>query len=193
MLTDTAVRNAKPGAAAIKLFDGGGLYLEVATAGGKWWRLKYRLGGKEKKISLGVYPDVSLKDARERRDDARKLIANGICPSALRKEDKAGIAADAVSFEKVAREWFSKFKENWTASHADRTIRRFDFVTMSVLRLAPMLSVRPGELRHAKWSEVDFDKAEWRIFEHLPAATTDAQRKALLPQYLDPCSLIISA
>ena len=153
MLTDTAVRNAKPGVAAIKLFDGGGLYLEVAPAGGKWWRLKYRLGGKEKRISLGVYPDVSLKDARERRDDARKLIANGIDPSQTRKEEKAGIAADAVSFEKVAREWFSKFKENWTASHADRTIRRFDFVTMSALRLAPMLFVRPGELRHAGKSE----------------------------------------
>ena len=65
-LTDKAARSAKPGAKAVKLFDGRGLYLEVAPAGGKWWRLKYRYAGKEKRLSLGVYPDVSLRDARER-------------------------------------------------------------------------------------------------------------------------------
>jgi integrase len=275
MLTDTAVRNAKPGAKAIKLFDGGGLYLEVAPAGGKWWRLKYRLGGKEKRISLGVYPDVSLKDARERRDAARKLIANGVDPSQARKEEKAEIAADAMTFEKVAREWFAKFKENWTPSHAERTMRRLEadvfpwigarpirdilapellttirrieargvietahrtlqncgqvfryavasghadrdisgdlrgaippskekhhasvtdpkdvaallrtietyqgsFVTMCALRLAPMLFVRPGELRHAEWSEIDLDKAEWRI----PAAKMKAREQHIVP------------
>ena len=65
-LTDTAIRNAKPGEKPVRLFDGGGLYLEVSPAGGKWWRLKYRFDGKEKRLSLGVYPDVSLKDARDR-------------------------------------------------------------------------------------------------------------------------------
>ena len=77
-LTDTAIRNAKPAARPLKLFDGGGLYLEVAPAGGKWWRLKYRFGGKEKRISLGVYPQVALKDARERREAARKQLAAGV-------------------------------------------------------------------------------------------------------------------
>jgi Arm DNA-binding domain len=71
-LTDTAIRNAKPGSKPTRMFDGGGLYLEVAPRGGKWWRLKYRYGGKGKRLSLGVYPDVSLKNARQRRDEARK-------------------------------------------------------------------------------------------------------------------------
>ncbi|MDP7372239.1 MAG: Arm DNA-binding domain-containing protein, partial [Nitrospinota bacterium] len=75
-LSDTAIRNAKPGDKAKKMFDGGGLYLEIAPSGGKWWRLKYRFDGKEKRLSLGVYPDVSLKNARARRDEARKLLAN---------------------------------------------------------------------------------------------------------------------
>jgi hypothetical protein len=67
-LTDTAIRNAKPGEKPIKLFDERGLYLEISPTGGKWWRLKYRFGGREKRLSLGVYPDVGLKDARDRRD-----------------------------------------------------------------------------------------------------------------------------
>ena len=71
-LTDTAVRNAKPDGKTKKLFDARGLYLEVAPAGGKWWRLKYRFGGKEKRLSLGVYPDISLKQARERRDRSKR-------------------------------------------------------------------------------------------------------------------------
>src|SRR5256885_5306578 len=72
-LTDTAIRNAKPGEKPFRLFDGGGLYLEVSPTGGKWWRLKYRFNGKEKRLSLGVYHDVSLKDARDRRDGVEEL------------------------------------------------------------------------------------------------------------------------
>src|SRR5487761_2284494 len=96
-LTNTAISNAKPGVTPngkttdkpYKMGDTGGLYLEVAPSGGKWWRLKYRFDGKEKRLSLGVYPDVSLKDARQRRDDARKLLANGIDPGENRKAVKA--------------------------------------------------------------------------------------------------------
>jgi len=84
-LTNTAVLNAKPGTKAVKLFDDRGLYLEVAPAGGKWWRHKYRFEGKEKRLSLGVYPDVGPKEARERRDDARKLLASGVDPGARRR------------------------------------------------------------------------------------------------------------
>jgi hypothetical protein len=87
-LTDTTLRSLKPGPKPRKVSDGKGLYIEVAPTGGKWWRLKYRIGGKEKRLSLGVYPDVSLRDARDRRDDARKLLARRIDPSEQRKADK---------------------------------------------------------------------------------------------------------
>jgi hypothetical protein len=88
-LTDTTIRNAKPAAKPVKLFDERGLFLLVTPAGGKWWRLKYRFEGKEKLLSLGTYPDVSLKDARERRDNARKQLADGIDPSHSRKAQKS--------------------------------------------------------------------------------------------------------
>ena len=121
-LSDTAICNAKPAKKAKKLFDGGGLYLEVALNGGKWWRLKYRFDGKEKRLSLGVYPDVSLKDARDRRDEARKLLA-----SENRKAKKAAkVERAANSFVVVAREWFAKYEPNWSANHVKRIIRRLE-------------------------------------------------------------------
>lgn len=262
VLTEIAIRNAKPGAKAIKLADERGLYLEVSPAGGKWWRLKYRLDGKEKRISLGVYPDVKLKEARERRDDMRKLLAAGIDPSQQRKTQKL-LRADrgANSFEAVAREWYAKQANTWAQAHGDRILRRFErdifphiggrpiadltarelLVTLQriesrdaietahralgacgqvfryaiatgraerdisadlrgalrpvqathfaaitdpvragellrmiddyrgtlpvccALRLAPLVFLRPGELRRAEWSEFDLDKGEWNI------------------------------
>jgi integrase len=126
-LTDTAIRKAKAGDKTRRLFDGGGLYLELAPSGGKWWRLKYRFGGKEKRLSLGVYPDVSLKDARERRDENRKLLANEIDPGEFRKTKKAATdERNSNSFEMIAREWFVKHSPNWAANHSDRTIRRLE-------------------------------------------------------------------
>ena len=108
-LTDTAIRNAKPRGKPRRLYDADGLYAEIAPTGGKWFRLKYRFNGKEKRISLGVYPDVSLKDARDRRDAARKLLANGIDPSRDRKRQKFVEANQAAStFETVTREWFEE-------------------------------------------------------------------------------------
>lgn len=130
-LTNIKIKNAKPrikpdGSTTTKpyrLSDEKGLYLEVAPNGGKWWRLKYRIGGKEKRLSLGVYPDVSLKDARERRDEFRKQIADGIDPSHTRKAEKQSIG-DQHSFETIAREWHTKFSANWTEDHAARTLTR---------------------------------------------------------------------
>ena len=87
-LTDTRIRKTKPEKKPIRLFDERGLYIEISPAGGKWWRLKYRLEGKEKRVSLGVYPEVSLKDARDRRDEARKLIADGIDPANTAKRPR---------------------------------------------------------------------------------------------------------
>jgi hypothetical protein len=87
-LTDTSIRSAKSGEKPIRLFDGGGLYLEVSPAGSKMWRLKYRFDGKEKRLAFGVYPEAPLAKAREKRDEARKLLANGIDPSEQRKATK---------------------------------------------------------------------------------------------------------
>ena len=124
-LTNTAIRNAKPGDKTIKLYDERGLYMELSPNGGKWWRLKYRYNGKEKRLSLGVYPDVSLKDARERRDDARKLVANSIDPSENRKAEKLA-KGEGNCFEVVAREWYAKYSTNWTPDHGGRIIRRLE-------------------------------------------------------------------
>ena len=260
-LTDTKIRKAKPIDKPQRLFDGGGLYVEVSPKGGKWWRLKYRYGNKEKRLSLGGYPDVSLKDARHRRDEARKQIANGVDPSEHRKAAKAlSREASANSFEVIAREWFDKQALNWAPSHSDRIIRRLErdifpwlggmpvekitapklldvvrrieqrgavetahralqncgqvfryaaatgrgdrdpsaalrgalspvkgahfasvtepeklagilrsldgyqgsFVVCCALKLAPLVFVRPGELRHAQWSDIDLGATEWR-------------------------------
>lgn len=269
-LTDTAIRNAKPGITPAgkttdkpyKMGDAGGLYLEVAPSGGKWWRFKYRFGGKEKRLSFGVYPDVTLALARQRRDDARKLLADGVDPGENRKAMNAAKTERAAnSFEVVAREWFAKNSATWADNHADKIIRRLErdifpwiggkpiaditapqllavmrrieergavetahralancgqvfryaiatgravrdpshdlkgalstvnqthraaitdpnsigellraidgyqgsFVTICALRLAPLVFVRPGELRKAEWAEIDLDKAEWNI------------------------------
>ena len=260
-LTDTKIRNAKPGEKPMRLFDERGLYLEVSPAGGKWWRLKYRFGGKEKRFSLGVYPDVTLKDARERRDAARKLLGDGIDPSENRKAIRSAQSDRASnSFEVVAREWFGKYSPGWAESHSSRVIRLFerdifpwiggrpiaevtapelltvirrienrgaletahrartncgqvlryavatgrcerdpsgdlrgalppakgkhfaattepiklagilramdgyegDLTVRCALRLAPLVFVRPGELRTAEWKDIDLDAAEWR-------------------------------
>lgn len=146
-LTDTTARNAKPGSKAVRLFDGGGLYLEVAPSGGKWWRLKYRHGGKEKRLSLGVYPETPLKDARARRDEARKLLANGIDPSAARKAAKHATAENAGnSFEAVAREWYAKFAPGWVPSHGVRIIRRFERDVFPWIGARPVAEINAPEL-----------------------------------------------
>ena len=120
-LTDVAIRQAQPRDKLRKLYDSRGLYLEIAPRGTKAWRLKYRFADKEKRISLGIYPEVSLKLARERRDEARKLLARDIDPSAYRKAQKRAKRQWARnSFEAVAREWLAKHSPNWTTRHADR-------------------------------------------------------------------------
>jgi integrase len=104
MLTEAKIRAVKATHKPLKLFDGGGLYLLVHPSGGRWWRFKYRLGGRERGISLGVYPEVGLKGARVRRDDARRLVSSGVDPSAARREQKA---AREHTFEGIAREWLA--------------------------------------------------------------------------------------
>ena len=262
-LSNTAIANAKAGEKPYSLTDERGLSLQIQPAGGKWWRFRYRFIGKAKMISFGVYPDVSLKDARERRDAARKLLADGVDPGENRKVQKAAkVERAANSFEAIAREWFVKHQPTWAASHADKIIKRLEndvfpwlggkpvaeitapdvltvlrriegrgtndtahrasgnisqvmryaiatgratrdpvpdlrgalpplrhdnfaaitepakvgellrafeafqgtFVVKSALLLAPLVFVRPGELRTALWADFDFEKAEWRYF-----------------------------
>jgi len=261
-LTDVTVRTAKPRDKPYKLSDSGGLYVEVTPAGGKRWRWKYRIEGREKLLSMGVYPDVPLVLARVRRDDARKLLANGVDPSVHRQATKLAQAeGSANSFEVIGREWFAKHQSGWAISHSSKVIARlekdvFPFIgsrpiaqiaasellkvlqrienrgaletahkarvscgqvfryaiatgrterdisadlrgalppvrtkhmssvtdpalvgpllrmlhgyegTLTVqcaLKLAPLLFVRPGELRTARWVDIDLEKAEWRF------------------------------
>lgn len=126
-LTDTAIRNAKPEDKPARLFDGGGLYLEISPSGGKLWRMKYRHGGKEKRLAFGAYPDVGLKDARERREEARKLLANGTDPGEVKKAQKAAKAERAAnSFETLAREWFGRWRTDKAESHSSKVIARLE-------------------------------------------------------------------
>ena len=259
-LSDVAVRNSKATDKPRKLSDERGLYLLVTKAG-KYWRFDYRHDGRRRTLAVGVYPDVTLAQARERRDQARALLANGADPSAVKQARKA---ATENSFEAVAREWHAKFSPGWVPHHADKIIKRFErevfpwignrpiadisapdllavlrriearnaldsahrvhqncgkvfryavatgraqrdpsgdlrgaippaverhhptitepkrvgellraiagysgsHVTRYALQLAPLVFVRPGELRKAEWSEFDLDKAEWRIPAH---------------------------
>lgn len=260
MLTDTAIRKAKPQDKAYKLADDKGLYLLINTAG-KYWRFDYRFDGKRKTLALGVYPDVTLANAREKLAEARKLLANDADPATVKKVQKASRKAlVANSFEIVAREWYAKYSTNWVESHGERILRRLEkdvfpwlgnrpmaeinapellavirrieargametahrvlqncgqvfryaiatgraerdiaadlrgalppaqtqhfasitepqaigellramesyrggLVVKSALQIAPLVFVRPGELRHAQWADIDLTAAEWR-------------------------------
>ena len=149
-LTDTAIRAIKPTSKTAKYFDGGGLYLEVAPSGGKWWRLKYRFQGKEKRISLGTYPTIGLKEARERREDTKKILANGIDPSAQRQAIKASITSiDQDSFEVVTREWFDKHVVNLAPSYSKKVRSLFERQIFPVLGAKPIAEVEPTDVLSA--------------------------------------------
>lgn len=123
---DITFRNAKPETKAYKISDEKGLFMHVTPQGNKYWRLKYRFGGKEKLLALGVYDDVTLAKAREKRDEARRLLADGIDPGEHKKVMKqVANERSANSFEVVAREWFVKYSSNWVKSHADKIMQRF--------------------------------------------------------------------
>lgn len=141
-LSDVAIRKAKPSAKTQRLFDGQGMYLEIAPTGGKWWRLKYRVLGKEKRISLGTYPDTTLAAAREKRDAISRQLAAGIDPGTHRKEARqASVERASNSFEVIAREWVSKRSKAWGESHRTKT------VAWLKSDLFPWLGARPiGEI-----------------------------------------------
>ena len=149
-LTDTAIRAIKPTSKTAKFFDGGGLYLEVAPSGGKWWRLKYRFQGKEKRISLGTYPTIGLKEARERREETKKILANGIDPSAQRQAIKVSTTSvDKDSFEVVTREWFDKHVVNLAPSYSKKVRSLFERQIFPVLGAKPIAEVEPTDVLNA--------------------------------------------
>ncbi len=146
-LTDTELKKTKPGAKPAKLSDGGGLFLLVVPAGGKWWRFNYRFAGKQKTLSMGIYPDVPLIRARERRDEARRLLAEGIDPGENRKVQKAAkTALSENSFEAVAREWFAKFKPGWAVTHSDKIIKRLENDMFPWLGSRPVAEITAPEI-----------------------------------------------
>lgn len=146
-LTDTELRKAKPSEKTRRLFDSGGLYIEISPAGGKLWRLKYRFSGKEKRLALGIYPEVSLAEARKRREAARELLAGGIDPGEHRKIQKATKAEQAAnSFEAVAREWYAKHFPNWAVSHAEKIIRRLEGDVFPWLGKRPIAEIGAPDL-----------------------------------------------
>lgn len=143
-LTDPAIRNTKPRERPYKLGDAGGLYLLVTPSGGKGWRLKYRFQGREKLLSLGVYPQVSLQQARARRDDSRKLLAQGIDPSQARKAAKA--ARDGKdTLQAVAAEWFGQ--QRWAPEHAAKVLRCLERDVFPWLGARPIGAITTPELR----------------------------------------------
>ena len=146
-LTDTAVKKAKPGPKPVKLSDGRGLYLLVNPVGSKLWRCKYRVLGKEKTLSLGAYPDVSLAQAREGVDKARKVLAVGADPMAIRKAEKlASLTAAENSFETVARAWWAQWKQVRSEQHAGQVMRRFEANVFPHIGARPVSEVQAPEL-----------------------------------------------
>jgi integrase len=146
-LSDAEIRRSPAREKPYKLADGGGMYLEVRPNGARYWRLKYRHNGKEKLLALGVYPTVSLKDARERREAAKKKLANGVDPSEARKAEKRTAATNAEnSFEAVAREWHAKFTIDQSESHAARNLRRLEVHVFPYIGGRPIALVEPPEV-----------------------------------------------
>lgn len=126
-LTELAIKKAKPSDKLGRMTDGGGMYLLIHTNGGKYWRMDYRLAGKRKTLAIGVYPDTGLADARERREQARKLIAKGVDPVEVKHAQAASIVANTEnSFEVIAREWFARHAPNWKENHSSKIIARLE-------------------------------------------------------------------
>jgi len=146
-LFDTKIKGVKPSGKQIKLFDAGGLFLLVTPKGGKLWRFKYRFDGKEKLLALGAYPEITLAEARERRDKARKQLANDIDPGAVRKAMKEAETEETETFEVVAREWHTKFKKTtWTEGHALTIMSRLERDLFPWIGTRPINQIKAQEL-----------------------------------------------
>ena len=196
-LSDAALRNAKPKDKPYKLADGDGLYLLIKPDGGRYWRLKYRFAGKEKVLALGVYPEVTLAEAREARDEARRLLKRGTDPSAERKERKhAELTAAANTFEVTAREWAERQATRWTADHAGRVLQSLEADIFPEMGARPINAITAAEMyarcarsrpaghwrpRPRSCSAVAGRIPLWHRDRALRRESTDALRGALKP------------
>ena len=149
-LSDTKIRTLKPKDKPYKVSDERGLFLLVNVNGSKLWRLKYRIEAKEKLLAFGAYPDVSLADAREARDEARKAIAAGSDPSELRKAIKEGRAEKAAnSFEIVAKAWLKSYSSNISPATTEKNVRLFERDIFPWIGDRPIADLRPKEILDA--------------------------------------------
>jgi integrase len=147
MLTELAVKNAKPRDKPYKIADGGGLHLLVKPTGARLWRMKYHFGGKEKLLAFGVYPAVSLRTARERRNEARELLDDGIDPGAKRKADKLAVRlAAADAFEIIAREFTENQTARWSNEYKLDVVRRLEKYIFPDLGARPIADIGATEL-----------------------------------------------
>jgi integrase len=145
-LTDTAARTAKPREKLYRVADAAGLCLEVTPSGSKLWRFRYRFGGKAKMMGLGAYPTVTLAKARERREDARRLLANGIDPTAHKQAEKTAQSALAHTFEELAREWYAYNSPRWATSTAAKALQYLEADILPVIGQRPVQDVTRPEL-----------------------------------------------
>jgi len=145
-MSDVQVKNAKTKSADYKLADGGGMYLLVTVSGGKLWRMDYRFANKRKTLALGSYPEITLADARSRREAARKLLAKGVDPGEIKKAQKITLGTAEDSFEVVAREWHQKFSASWSTSHAKTTIERLERDVFPYMGKRAIAEIKPPEL-----------------------------------------------
>ncbi|MDM7987096.1 MAG: integrase arm-type DNA-binding domain-containing protein [Smithella sp.] len=145
-LTEMKVRNAKPKEKFYKLSDSSGLYLHVTETGSRLWRFKYRFNGKQKLLAFGRYPEISLLDARLKRDEARRQLAQGIDPSAVRKAKKQAHVEDTETVEVIAREWHEKFKSNWTEGHTLKILRALERDVFPWIGKRPIKEIKAPEL-----------------------------------------------
>jgi integrase len=145
-MSDIQIKKAKPADRQYTLFDGGGLFLLVTPSGGKLWRMKYRVEGREKLLAFGTYPEITLADARQRREDARRLLANGIDPGVVKKAQKQVQTAEKETFEVIAREWHTRFAPTWTPGHADTIKSRLERDLFPWLGSRPVKDIKAPEL-----------------------------------------------
>ncbi|MCR5563313.1 MAG: integrase arm-type DNA-binding domain-containing protein [Desulfovibrio sp.] len=152
MLTDTRIRQLRPNGKVQKVSDGGGLYVQVAPTGTKSWRMGYRFEGRQKTLTIGQYPDVSLADARLAREQARKLLAQGVDPAAKKQEEKSvgkGDEADGRTFEMTAMEWYERKRVEFAPSHARDVLLRLRKHLFPFIGSIPIAELRPRDILRA--------------------------------------------